>query len=974
MIPEKPIQTFSFIKDFMRKKHHFLLLSSLFIIVLFTFPAYSTPSLDDTLILEDFEDGILDSRITISTVGSFNSSSGIKDVTSFGSAKAFGFGLSTCPSSCFDNYVTKFIITFPSPTVVNAISFKEMELYDNWGSIGEVYVDGTLLPNSTFGREPINDWQPDTNFREREFYINSTVSQIELRVRDITSQSEIVIDDLGIIEGGGRTSLDSGLVAYYPFNGNANDESGNGNDGIVNGAVFAIDRFENANSAYSFDGVDDYIDYGALPLLNFLSNSSFTICGWIKTTESVGMILSQRNSGDGGTVVDIALGYDGISENPGRLKVIVRQDGSGGSAIGVAVITGAVVNDGNWRHFALIRKTGGIIELFLDGMSQGTHQGSRSGGALTTNLRTLGTERLWWTIGNITADQTWFNGFVDDIRIYNRALTEAEVQTLYQIESTGLQIITTSVTSTPSQPGVNQQVDIGVQIVGVNPAVSLVYGKGADNLTNNTTSIPMNLSDNEYIATIPANDVTQEGLWYRIKAENGVDTVYYPSETGFRDIKIAISNFNSIQSSGAFPSGIPANNWNTVSLPFNAALTLSDIFGAQQLNNKNEPTNWAAYEFVNGNFQPVSSIMNGNSYFLYHTSGAGKQLSVSSALTNNLRTFERAVLKPGWNLLQWPYSFSTTLAVTDANKIGSVWQQVNGNWEQAQQIPNGVNPYSGLAIFNKTNADIAVGSVLTRSSSTALPKRIVQTDWHIRFKVSAGECEDIFNFVGISGQATEGRDFLDEAEPLNIGKHLSLYFLSKNEHQGKLSRDIRSNKTAGNTWEMVVHNSRGSSEILLNWEKQDFPADLQAVLVDITNNKVMALTGSDSVTKYHFQSREETRFKVIVGNDGYVRGTLDAVKATLPQQFSLSQNYPNPFNPSTKIDFELPFSSVVKLTVYNILGEQVKTLVKGFYETGKYTIRWNGTDHAGNAITAGIYLLRLEAGRYSRVVKALLVK
>ena len=63
MIPEKPIQTFSFIKDFMRKKHHFLLLSSLFIIVLFTFPAYSTPSLDDTLILEDFEDGILDSSI-----------------------------------------------------------------------------------------------------------------------------------------------------------------------------------------------------------------------------------------------------------------------------------------------------------------------------------------------------------------------------------------------------------------------------------------------------------------------------------------------------------------------------------------------------------------------------------------------------------------------------------------------------------------------------------------------------------------------------------------------------------------------------------------------------------------------------------------------------------------------------------------------------------------------------------------------
>ena len=56
--------------------------------------------------------------------------------------------------------------------------------------------------------------------------------------------------------------LNDGLVAYYPFNGNANDESGNGNDGTVNGATLTEDRCGNANSAYSFDGADDYIDIG----------------------------------------------------------------------------------------------------------------------------------------------------------------------------------------------------------------------------------------------------------------------------------------------------------------------------------------------------------------------------------------------------------------------------------------------------------------------------------------------------------------------------------------------------------------------------------------------------------------------------------------------------------------------------------------------------------------------------------------
>ena len=52
----------------------------------------------------------------------------------------------------------------------------------------------------------------------------------------------------------------NGLVGWWPFNGNANDESGNGNNGTVNGATLTADRFGNANSAYSFDGVDDYIN------------------------------------------------------------------------------------------------------------------------------------------------------------------------------------------------------------------------------------------------------------------------------------------------------------------------------------------------------------------------------------------------------------------------------------------------------------------------------------------------------------------------------------------------------------------------------------------------------------------------------------------------------------------------------------------------------------------------------------------
>jgi len=77
------------------------------------------------------------------------------------------------------------------------------------------------------------------------------------------------------------------LVAYYPFNGNANDESGNGNNGIVNGATLTADRFGNANSAYSFDGVSNYIEVADNSTLNFGTND-FSISMWLKYPSQVG--------------------------------------------------------------------------------------------------------------------------------------------------------------------------------------------------------------------------------------------------------------------------------------------------------------------------------------------------------------------------------------------------------------------------------------------------------------------------------------------------------------------------------------------------------------------------------------------------------------------------------------------------------------------------------------------------------------
>jgi len=81
----------------------------------------------------------------------------------------------------------------------------------------------------------------------------------------------------------------------------------------------------------------------------------------------------------------------------------------------------------------------------------------------------------------------------------------------------------------------------------------------------------------------------------------------------------------------------------------------------------------------------------------------------------------------------------------------------------------------------------------------------------------------------------------------------------------------------------------------------------------------------------------------------------------LPSSFELQQNYPNPFNPTTKIEFSLPRNSIVHLTVYDILGKEVATLLDELRPAGHYTIEWNGQDTYGGKVSTGVYFYRLEA-------------
>jgi len=77
-----------------------------------------------------------------------------------------------------------------------------------------------------------------------------------------------------------------------------------------------------------------------------------------------------------------------------------------------------------------------------------------------------------------------------------------------------------------------------------------------------------------------------------------------------------------------------------------------------------------------------------------------------------------------------------------------------------------------------------------------------------------------------------------------------------------------------------------------------------------------------------------------------------------PKEFRLYPNYPNPFNPITTISYDLPEDGFVELSVYNMRGEKVATLIKGNQEVGSYRLNWDGTSQSGEMVASGIYFLR----------------
>ena len=204
--------------------------------------------------------------------------------------------------------------------------------------------------------------------------------------------------------------LVTGLVAYYPFNGNANDESGNANHGIVSNATLTNDRFGNLNNSYNFNGIDNYITIPFSPKFNLDNSFSFSI--WINPQN---ISLSQRiiDRSTGGTSDDWMIDLSANPADIGKIRCIAGGAGSSNLSYSNPVIT----KENIWY---LVNVTYDLkdIRFYINGILDKISPLTSSTPTSTNPVR-IGVA----TVGNAN----FFNGKIDDIRIYNRALSQAEI-------------------------------------------------------------------------------------------------------------------------------------------------------------------------------------------------------------------------------------------------------------------------------------------------------------------------------------------------------------------------------------------------------------------------------------------------------------------------------------------------------------------------------------------------------------------
>ncbi|HUV36109.1 MAG TPA: T9SS type A sorting domain-containing protein [Patescibacteria group bacterium] len=477
---------------------------------------------------------------------------------------------------------------------------------------------------------------------------------------------------------------------------------------------------------------------------------------------------------------------------------------------------------------------------------------------------------------------------------------------------------------------------------------------------------------------LSSNLLTNRGLEYYFEVDfyGSISFIGTPGEP-----YIFIVEMNNTQ--GRRPSAMPNARYRIIGLPIETeSHSVEDVF-ADDLGSYDN-TQWRLGSYEAGldsvvEYPDASPVYPGRGYWLIARGSkryGAPGRSMRPSMEYDGAGYYRVPLEQGWNQVANPFPFDIawdhilfeddgvvqTGHPVDLLDDAAYWYDGTG-YQEVSTIP----AWDGFFVYiKKSNA----GTLFPYREAPPPLAFIADSEgpsgdneWTVRLRFESGGLVDDGNLAGVSPSARTGADELDFAEPPPPPEGPSLAFSPPGEDRRASRTDIRPPFVDGALWNIVFKNcGKGNLRV---FDLDRIPAGMSAWLE--MNGSTILLPENVPVQI----SQEIHSARLIIGTDVF----LAERDSHLPRlTFLLEQNYPNPFNPTTRIAYSISEPGYVKLEIYNVLGQRIRTLVDDRLPAGRFVALWEGKDDRGNGVTSGVYFYRIKYGDMLEQRKMVLLK
>jgi hypothetical protein len=532
-----------------------------------------------------------------------------------------------------------------------------------------------------------------------------------------------------------------------------------------------------------------------------------------------------------------------------------------------------------------------------------------------------------------------------------------------------------AVSLSPTAPATGVEVVVSANITddtGISQS-TLFYAVGGN---WSYSSVPMTSTGTTYSGTIPASDVTYNGLVCYIQSQDATESAYITqSDTTALEVIFSGSAITTAMSGSQHPNGITMDAWRMISLPAvpddkTITTNLVDELGTQDDNI------WKMFRLSGGSYAANPTTLNaGEGYWIYQRVAENLALNMSAGKSGDLDGVSITVPAGGWTFMSAPFPFAININLDQATFYGPItYGTIGEGWTDV--VPT-LQPWGGYALYNRTGAEQTVLlDPVQGSGGLAARVNDQEEGWLISLGVSTDEYQDRFNTFGALETADNGLEWHDNPEITAPGRSISLSFLlPEEEHNLTVTSDVRALDNRLKLWDAKIRSTGVEGAMTLTWAiEQSLPADKAVQLLDLNTRTVVDMLLFDHLELGLVDSRYDRQIKIISGDPAAVAGTISDILALIPVELSLDGNYPNPFNPVTTIRFGLPEPRKIRITVINLLGQEIIELVNDWKDIGRHEVQWQGQDHHGRPVASGMYFSVLSDGHKNIVQKMLLLK